>query len=672
MARLAFQFSDPLLIHLGNLNLIAVLSWLPWTLAAFHRALATGTHPDGTWRRGLRWVSVTGMLFAVGTYAGHAQSTVYVGMALGVYALVSSTVLLTRGRGDAGMSDRAIPASPRPPAPASLNPLLYLSAVVLLTMLLAAPILLPAAQLTQFTERANLSYQETVGFSLAPTQLIGLLTPSFFGRGPALHWGLWQRVELPYAGVATLIFAVAALLGGRTASWGSRRWLLPWLALAVVGLLVGLGLYAILHGWLTLLPVFGQFRAPARALVLWTLAVSVLGAVGVDQLAVSSKQFSVNSSRLPPSSTQSTLEPLATDHWPLTTFLRWGGFLLIGAWTPLMYLALLLTQADETAFLRASVAALAVTVAAALWGATWALVGARRAGWIGGSAFATLAVALLFVDLSATGAYTDIGGADPAQTFEQPEIVDFLRAQEGLFRVDSRTDIDELWQPDAAALHGLQDVGGIANPLMLAHWAALWEATGGRDSDLYDLLNVRYVIARDGTPLPDGFVLALDAPNELSVFEHDDPLPRAWVAHEARVVDDFAAALAALRAEDFSPRTDVVLLDAPNVAPINASGSGTATVTHYGNSELIVQVESDAPGYLVLSEIWFSGWRATVNGEAAEVLRANGALRAVAVPGGESTVRLWFAPAGWRWGLGAFGVGTLWVLLSFVPRRRGN
>ena len=40
----------------------------------------------------------------------------------------------------------------------------------------------------------------------------------------------------------------------------------------------------------------------------------------------------------------------------------------------------------------------------------------------------------------------------------------------------------DLWQPDAAALHGLQDVWGVANPLMLTQWTTLWEATGGRQS----------------------------------------------------------------------------------------------------------------------------------------------------------------------------------------------
>ena len=143
--------------------------------------------------------------------------------------------------------------------------------------------LLPAAELTGYTERSDFAYQETVAFSLAPAQAIGLLTPGFFGRGPALHWGLWERVELPYAGVATLLMAAAALL---LASVRTRRQLWPWVGMGLFGLATALGIYAIVHGWLTaLLPMFDQFRAPARAVVLWTFAVAVLGAVGVDLVA---------------------------------------------------------------------------------------------------------------------------------------------------------------------------------------------------------------------------------------------------------------------------------------------------------------------------------------------------------------------------------------------------
>src|SRR5690606_31200463 len=59
-AAVGFTFCDPLLIHFGNLNLVAVSSWLPWILAAFVRAL------DG---RRLSWAALAGLLLAISTYA---------------------------------------------------------------------------------------------------------------------------------------------------------------------------------------------------------------------------------------------------------------------------------------------------------------------------------------------------------------------------------------------------------------------------------------------------------------------------------------------------------------------------------------------------------------------------------------------------------------------------
>ena len=79
LAALAFQFSDPFLIHLGNLNLIAVLSWLPWVVAAYTRALEGRT---------IAWAALAGFLLALANYAGHAQSSVYIGLALVVFTLL--------------------------------------------------------------------------------------------------------------------------------------------------------------------------------------------------------------------------------------------------------------------------------------------------------------------------------------------------------------------------------------------------------------------------------------------------------------------------------------------------------------------------------------------------------------------------------------------------------
>jgi hypothetical protein len=610
---LAFQFSDPLLIHLGNLNLIAVLSWLPWVLAAYSRALS---------EQNLRWAGLAGLLFALGNYAGHAQSSFYLGLALGIYTLFEIAIEVGKWR----------------PVRFGLQ---ALAATLLVAALLTAPILLPALELVGYTARSDFAYQESVNFSLAPTQAIGLLTPGFFGHGPALHWSLWQRVETPFAGVAALILAGAALI---LAEPGQRRRLMPWLGLAIFGFVTALGVYALLHGWLTLLaPGFGQLRAPARALVLWTLGVAVLAAVGVDQLSRASTNLlaAIHSSQV----------------GLLNGLLRWGALILAGIFTPLLYLALLLTQQDPTAFLRASVAALAITLATGCWLATWALLAARWAGWLDGRLFAGLLIALLYFDLAAAGAYTDISPSDPTQGYRHPEIIAFLQGDPAHFRIDTDTEIGALWQPDTAALVGLEDIGGVANPLTLRGWTELLAATGGRGSRLYDLLNVKYVIARDHTTLPEGkFELALDAPGELAIYRNRTPLPRAWLVHEALIQADH---LPALRDPTFDPLQAVVLSNPVAEAISPAIGPETVNLLAADVNQLEVQVQATSPGYLVLSEVWHPGWLATVNGTRTPVLRANHALRAIFVPAGESTVMLVYTPRSWWIGLGGLAVGLV-------------
>lgn len=621
-AALAFQFSDPLLIHFGNLNLIAVLSWLPWILAALARAQQRGD---------LRWAGVAGLLFAIANFAGHAQSSLYIGLALSGWTLFRLPSMI-----EAWRTMRQWRA---------FFPLLTLLVTLSISALLTASILLPTLELAQFTERSDFSYQAAVDFSLAPTQAIGLLTPGFFGHGPALHWGLWSRVETPFLGVATLILALAGLL---LAPPTERRRLVPWLGLALFGLLIALGIYALLHGWLTvLLPGFGQLRAPARALVLWGVGLSILAAYGFDQIRAATQ--------------------ITPGGAVLQKLLQWGAFSLAGIFTPLLYVALLLTQHDPTAFLRASVAALAVTIAAAGWLATWALIAARRAGWINSTLFAGLMIALLYGDLAAAGAYTDISPEDPTRGYHHPEILAFLQHEPAIFRIDTDTGIADLWQPDTAILAGLEDIGGIANPLALRHWQELQQATGGRGTRLYDLLNVNYVIVRDGTPLPEGeFALAFDAPGELAVYRHETTLPRAWLVHEAEFAAD---SLARLSAPEFDPATRVVLEPASGdlQATAPANGAETVEITRRTANNLTVQVQASAPGYLVLSEVWYPGWQATVNGNATPVQRANHSLRAIHVPAGNLTVELWFAPISWRIGLVAGVVGL--VLFAAVLLR---
>jgi uncharacterized membrane protein YfhO len=77
---------------------------------------------------------------------------------------------------------------------------------------------------------------------------------------------------------------------------------------------------------------------------------------------------------------------------------------------------------------------------------------------------------------------------------------------------------------------------------------------------------------------------------------------------------------------------------------------------------LDVEVQADTAGLVVLTEAWMPGWRATVNGVDAPVLRADHVARAVPIGPGRSLVRTWYQPASLRWGLALTALALLAAL----------
>jgi len=284
---------------------------------------------------------------------------------------------------------------------------------------------------------------------------------------------------------------------------------------------------------------------------------------------------------------------------------------------------------------------------------------------------------LIFLDLTALGANVDVGRQDPTRHFQHPAAIAFLKADPDLYRIDSVTECWDVWQPDIGLLYDIHDVMGVYNPPMLAHYDRYWATLGSRSTPLYDFLNAKYVIGHKDVPLDwDKFELAFAGDPEVNIYRNRRVLPRALVVHQAIVEGDPAAAEARIHQPDFAPTQTVVLKwgqSLPQV-PNLREGASAARVTAHRPNEIVVDVHAAADGYLVLSEVYYPGWRASVDGAPAEVILANTAFRAVRVAPGEHTVRLWFAPDSVRWGA-ALGLGTalglgLWGLAALVGRAR--
>jgi hypothetical protein len=151
---------------------------------------------------------------------------------------------------------------------------------------------------------------------------------------------------------------------------------------------------------------------------------------------------------------------------------------------------------------------------------------------------------------------------------------------------------------------------------------------------------------------------------DVKIYENLDVLPRAFLVHEAIVVTDDDEALALMRQDSFDPATRVVLAEGESI-DVESSVS-SARATYYAQERIEIEVDSDAPGYLVLTEAWYPGWEATVDGEPTPIYRSDLYFRAVPVEAGSHRVVFTFRPASVRVGMIVSMVGLLCLTLLAV------
>ncbi len=139
---------------------------------------------------------------------------------------------------------------------------------------------------------------------------------------------------------------------------------------------------------------------------------------------------------------------------------------------------------------------------------------------------------------------------------------------------------------------------------------------------------------------------------DVKVYEHLGALPRAFVAHKAQVVEDDETALAILSDPAFDPSQEVVLASGEALAAVTGGQEAEINLISYEPEEILLEARLEAPGYLVLTDTFYPGWEASVDGQPAPIQRANLYFRAVPLTAGEHLVAFHYSPASVRVGLG--------------------
>ncbi|MBC7251904.1 MAG: YfhO family protein [Anaerolineae bacterium] len=166
---------------------------------------------------------------------------------------------------------------------------------------------------------------------------------------------------------------------------------------------------------------------------------------------------------------------------------------------------------------------------------------------------------------------------------------------------------------------------------------------------------------------------------DVKIYENLDNLSRAFLVHRARVVESDEAALSAMTAAGFEPGDEVLLAaegseEAPELSGGDADTDRVRIIT-YSAERVVVDVETESEAYLVLSDTYYPGWQATLDGRQVAIYRANVLFRAVYVPAGHHTIEFHYRPKTLVWGVvvSVFTLlGVVGVLVAKVERLRGS
>lgn len=245
-----------------------------------------------------------------------------------------------------------------------------------------------------------------------------------------------------------------------------------------------------------------------------------------------------------------------------------------------------------------------------------------------------------------------------------------------------------LW-PNYGAAYGLYHVGGDDIPVH-ERYARLYEAQGGvghrqawsPDWPLVDWMNVKYVISPDPIDLDK---LDLVYEDGYYLYRNADVLPRAYMVYDWQVVGSDAQMLAELTSGNFDFGRTVLLeeeLPAPQRAaitpPMAESGVGQASVNivRFLNDSVEIDVDTQSPGILVMSDVLAPGWKASLDGQPAMIYRANYAFRAVFVAAGKHHLTFSYDPLEFRVGAVLSAAGLLILAIgapvALLGSRKGH
>jgi len=507
------------------------------------------------------------------------------------------------------------------------------------------------------TRAGGLSYAFATYDSLHPKELLSFLIPDIFGS--AVDGTYWRSSEIwhfwescGYVSIIALFFVFV-----RIENSSIRRLSVFFVLMMVLSLFLALGknnpLYLIIYR----LPGFNTFRIPAQIIFLYVFGIAVVSGIGMHRVQEDDWRF--NRGFLP--------------------FFLFAGVLLLFfvaglTLSPFHFFFHLFRNLADGSVSHANMDGLydrvsfSVNKTVLLFFCSSLLLIIRKTRRLDQWTFTILVSMILMVDLYLFGVQL-IKTHEIVTTPEKNSIVAQLSNSPARGRVVAT---GNPFETNDGLRYRFPSILGY-DPLILRRYVHYTQSSQNYRHDNH-VVNLAY-INTPGSKL----IKMLNVKQVVSngqVKNLDNGIPYAGLVNEV-VIRPEDEVLAFLRSDQFDPGNMVVLEPAYGamVFPTGAGDEfkGSCSVVEYDNENMRIKTSSDQPAYLVLSEIFYPGWQATVDGKRTSILRGNYIFRVVPLTKGNHEVHLRFVS--WPFRMGALIslmtlIGSLWFILKTGKKRK--
>ncbi len=637
---------------------------------------------------GLKFLGLTALILGFQFQRGHVQIVYYTWLLLGLFLLFFIVQKIRDGEGAK-----------------FYQPLLQFTVVLILALGMAAVLYLPVLEYMPHSIRGAASIYAAAGsdggvgmqyatqWSFSFGEMMTFIIPSFYGFGGQAYLGTMPFTDYPhYMGIIIFGLAIFAIIIRR------KQWLVWFLVAEILlALLISFGknnpsIYGMFYDYF---PYFNKFRVPVMILILVQLGFAVLAGLGLQSLLEILRQQRKNGGKL-----AGNLLFAAAGIVALLLLLSLGKSVLQGfmqSLYPAKYTPSTQAQINQMRFdlffkdmwvVGLFSAATLVVIYAALTQKIKAMT----------MALAICLISILDLWLVIGKINNPVSGKRMSEYLREDQVAQFLHKDKTTFRifpVNVNFARLALFNENRWAAQGIQSIGGYHAAKLQVYQDFLngtrfyktyldkfysVRNVGGQNklmqtrpldtivaaqNNLLDVLNVKYIISP--YPVPDSQMVdraqvALNYHGQtvpLHIIENKGVLPRAFLVDNFKLFDDPQKLLSAMGMGELNPTSSVGLYNEPSLMPLPDSMAQVESIEYHPH-HVEIKTHSAKPQLLVLSDPWYSaGWQATVNGESAEILQANHAFRALAVPAGENLIEF-------RLTTPAYNQGKWISLLSFL------